>query len=154
MPLNKETKPSWQVNFTIWRIKDELLSDVLQWTPTHGHTSIGRPTRTYLHQLYTDKGCNLKDLPEAMDDRDERRERVRETRARRIRWWWWWWKLSYKLKLYLVFWPGLGDQIFWLGLWGSGLLAWIWGIRVFWLVFGSARGVMVIVVGNWHFTLH
>ena len=29
----------------LWR-KDELISDVLLWTPTHGHTSVGRPAWT------------------------------------------------------------------------------------------------------------
>ena len=30
------------------RSKDELISDVLLWTPSHGHASVGRPDRTYL----------------------------------------------------------------------------------------------------------
>ena len=34
-----------------WRGKDELISDVVQWTPTHGRASVGRPTRTYLQQV-------------------------------------------------------------------------------------------------------
>ena len=29
-----------------WRSKDELKSDILQWTPSHGRASVGRPTRT------------------------------------------------------------------------------------------------------------
>ena len=32
-----------------------------------------------LHQLYEDTGCSQEDLPGAMDNRDECRERVRET---------------------------------------------------------------------------
>ena len=35
--------------------KDELVSDFLLWTPTHGHASIGRPTRTYPQQLYSER---------------------------------------------------------------------------------------------------
>ena len=58
-----------------WRSKNELISDVLQWTTSYGHASVGRPTKTYLQQLCTDTGCSLEDLPEAMDDIDERRER-------------------------------------------------------------------------------
>ena len=50
-----------------WRSKDKLMSDVLLWTPTHGHTSVGWPTRTYLHQLCVNTGCSLKELPGAMD---------------------------------------------------------------------------------------
>ena len=35
-----------------WRSKGELKSDNLQWTPTHGHASVGRSAKTYLQQLY------------------------------------------------------------------------------------------------------
>ena len=31
-----------------WRSRDELISDVLLWTPTHGHAKAGRPARTYI----------------------------------------------------------------------------------------------------------
>ena len=34
-----------------WRSKDELISDILLWTPSHGCTSVGQPARTYLQQL-------------------------------------------------------------------------------------------------------
>ena len=34
-----------------WRSKDELVSDVLIWTPTYGQAKAGRPTRTYIQQL-------------------------------------------------------------------------------------------------------
>ena len=57
-----------------WRSKDELISDVLLWTPSHG-----RPAKTYLPQLYADTRYSLEDLPGAMNDRNERkRERERE----------------------------------------------------------------------------
>ena len=29
--------------------KDELINSVLQWTPTHGHTNVGRPVKTHIH---------------------------------------------------------------------------------------------------------
>ena len=32
-----------------WRRKDELISDVLLWSPTYGRTKAGRPARTYIH---------------------------------------------------------------------------------------------------------
>ena len=35
-----------------WRSKDELISEVLLWSPTHGCASDGRPTRTYLYHIY------------------------------------------------------------------------------------------------------
>ena len=51
-------------------------------TPSHGRARVGGPARTYLQQLYTDTVCCMEDLPGAMDDRDEWRERFREIRAR------------------------------------------------------------------------
>ena len=73
-----------------WRSKNELISDDLQLTPSHGRPIVGRPTRTNLQQLCSDTRCSLDDLPEAMDDRDKWRERVRGIRACISTWWWWW----------------------------------------------------------------
>ena len=53
------------------RGKDELISDVLLFTPSHGWVNVGRPVRTYLQQLCTDTGYSLEDLPEAIDNRDK-----------------------------------------------------------------------------------
>ena len=64
-----------------WRIKDELISDVLIWTPTYGQAKAGRPARTYKQQLCEDTGCSPEDLPEAMNGREKWRERVRDIRA-------------------------------------------------------------------------
>ena len=47
--------------------KDELISDVLQWTPTLGRAIFGRLAKTYLHQLSTATGCSLKDLMGGLD---------------------------------------------------------------------------------------
>ena len=72
-----------------WRSKDELISDVLLWTPTYGRAKAG---------------CNLEDLPEAMNDREKWRERVRDIRAGGTTSWWWW---CYTIESYLmlrVFW--------------------------------------------------
>ena len=71
-----------------WRSKDELISDVLLWTPTHGCARVGRPARTYIQQLCEDAGCNPEDLPEAMNDREKWRETVRDIRAGGATWWW------------------------------------------------------------------
>ena len=73
-----------------WRSRDELISDVLLWTPSHGQAKAGRPARTYIQQLCVDTGCSPEDLPEAMDDREGWRQRVREIRADGVTWWWWW----------------------------------------------------------------
>ena len=71
-----------------WRIRDELISDVLLWTPTHDHAKTGRPARTYIQQLCEDTGCCPEDLPEAMNDREKWRERVMDIRATSTTWWW------------------------------------------------------------------
>ena len=34
-----------------WRSKDELISDVLLWTPTYGQAKAGQPARTHIQQL-------------------------------------------------------------------------------------------------------
>ena len=54
-----------------WRSRDELIRDVLLWTPTHGHAKAGRSARTYIQQLCEDTGCCPEDLPRAMNDREE-----------------------------------------------------------------------------------
>ena len=61
-----------------WRSRDELISDVLPWTLTHGLTKAGQQTQTYLQQLCEDTGCNPEDLPKAMNDREGWLERVRD----------------------------------------------------------------------------
>ena len=43
-----------------WRSKDELINDILLWTPSHGHASVGWPARTYLQPPCTDTECCLK----------------------------------------------------------------------------------------------
>ena len=45
----------WEVN--------KHISNVILWTPSHGHTSVGRWAKTYTHQLCVDPGCGQKDLP-------------------------------------------------------------------------------------------
>ena len=64
-----------------WRSRDEVIRDVLLWTPTHGRAKAGRPARTYIQQLCEDTGFCPKDLPRAMNDGEEWRERVRDIRA-------------------------------------------------------------------------
>ena len=74
-----------------WRSRDELISYVLLWTPTHGRAKAGRPAWTYIQQLCEDTGCSPEDLPEAMNDREKWREWVRDIRDTSTTWWWWWW---------------------------------------------------------------
>ena len=72
-----------------WRSGDELISDVLLWTPSHRRAKVGRSARTYIQQLCANTECRLEDLPGAMDNRDGWRERVREIHAHGATWWWW-----------------------------------------------------------------
>ena len=54
-----------------WRSKDKLISNILLWTPTCGHTSVGWPAMTYILHLCADIGGSLEDLPGAIYDRRE-----------------------------------------------------------------------------------
>ena len=69
-----------------WRSRDELISDVLLWTPTYGRAKAGRPARTYIQQLCEDTGCSPEDLPEAMNDREKWWEKVRDIRVGGTTW--------------------------------------------------------------------
>ena len=57
--LSKLDEPDMQD--TRWRNKDELISDVLLWTPAYGRAKTGRPARTYIQQLCEDTGCSPED---------------------------------------------------------------------------------------------
>ena len=70
-----------------WRSRDELISDVLLWTPTYGRAKAGRPAWTYIQQLCEDTGCSPEDLPEAMNDREKWQKKVKDTRASGTTWW-------------------------------------------------------------------
>ena len=90
-PITKTIKVRWTRHAGhCWRSKDELISDVLLWTPTHGRAKAGWPARTYIQQLCEDTGCCTEDLPGAMNDREKWRERVRDIHATSTTWWWWW----------------------------------------------------------------
>ena len=89
-----------------WRSKNELISDVLLWTPAYGQAKARWPARTYIQQLCEDTGCNPEDLLEAMNDREKWREMVRHIRAGGMTWGWWW------LSIYIVTpndWQGVWD---------------------------------------------
>ena len=62
-----------------WRSKDELISDVLLWTPNYGKKKQDDQLElTYSSYVRTQ---DPEDLPEAMNDREKWRERVRDIRA-------------------------------------------------------------------------
>ena len=64
-----------------WRSRDELISDVLLWNPSHDRAKAEHPARTYIHQLCEDTGCSHGVLPQAKNDWEGWRERVRDIRA-------------------------------------------------------------------------
>ena len=74
-----------------WRSKDDLISEILLWTPSYGQAKAGQPARSYIQQLCADTGYSLEDLSGAIDDRNGWQERVREINAGSTTWWWWWW---------------------------------------------------------------
>ena len=106
-PITKtiQVRQTRHTEHCLW-CRDELISDVLLWTPTYGRTKAGRPARTYIQQLCEDTGCSLEDLPEAMNDRDKWRERDKDIRASGPTWWWWWWweSSSQQCKLMVFHW--------------------------------------------------
>ena len=86
-PITKTIQVIWTRHAGhCWRSRDELMSDVLLWTPTYGRA----PARTYIHQLCEDTVFSPEDLPEAMNDREKWRERVRDICASGTTWWWCW----------------------------------------------------------------
>ena len=70
-----------------WRSRDELISDVLLWTPSHEWAKAGQPARTYIQQICVDTGCSPEDLPEVMNDRRVQ-ERVWHIHADGTTRWW------------------------------------------------------------------
>ena len=90
-PITKTIQVRWTRHAGhCWRSKDELISDVLLWTPAYGQAKAGWPAQTYIKQLCEDTGCNPEDLPKAMNNKEKWRERVRDIRDGGTTWWWWW----------------------------------------------------------------
>ena len=72
-----------------WRSKDELISDVLLWTPAYGQAKVGRPARTYIRTYIH---VRIRDVALKICQRRwmKWRERVRDIHASGTTWWWWW----------------------------------------------------------------
>ena len=62
-----------------------------RWTPSHGRAKARQPAQIYIQQPCADTRCNPEDLPEAMDDKEGRRERFKDICAYCAMGWWWWW---------------------------------------------------------------
>ena len=71
-----------------WKSTDEIISDVLLWTPSYGRAKAGRPARTYIQQICKDTGCSPGDILEAMNDEEGWWESVRDIRANGTTRWW------------------------------------------------------------------
>ena len=82
LPSITKTIKVWRTRHAVhcWRNREELITDVLLWTPLHGPAKAGRPAWTYIKLLCSDTGWNREDLPEAMNDWVKRREMVRDKR--------------------------------------------------------------------------
>ena len=69
-----------------WRSREELISDVLLWTPIYGQAKAGQPARTYILQLCEDTRCSPEDQPEVINNREKWQERVRDIHAGSTTW--------------------------------------------------------------------
>ena len=72
-----------------WRIRDEFISDILLWTPSHGWAKAWQPARIYRLQLCAYIVGSLEEILGVMDVRDRWWERFREIHAGGVTWWWW-----------------------------------------------------------------
>ena len=59
-----------------WRSKNEIVSDLVLWRPSHGFANRGRPRKTYIDQLTEDTNCKLHELKDEMDERPRWKRRV------------------------------------------------------------------------------
>ena len=53
----RRTRHAWHC----WRSRDELINDLLLWTPSHGRAKAEWQARTYIQQLCEDTWCNSGD---------------------------------------------------------------------------------------------
>ena len=89
-PITKTIQVRWTRHAGhCWRSRDELVRDVLLWTPTHGRAKAGRPGQHPISSYSCWMYVHAEDLPRVMNDREEWRERVRDIRATSATWWWW-----------------------------------------------------------------
>ena len=102
-PITKMIKVRWTRHTGhFWRSRDELISDVCLWTPSHGRAKAGRLAWTCIRQLCADTGCSPEDLPKAMNAREGWRERAKYIRADGMKIWSWWFifRVTFKRQLW------------------------------------------------------
>ena len=61
-------------NYTNIKEQGTISCDVLLWTPIHEQTIVGRPAKSYIHQLCMDTRCSLDDIPRLMAEMEEWRK--------------------------------------------------------------------------------
>ena len=83
--LTKRIEEKLDGNYT--RMLRAILNNSWRQHPTK-HQLYGQ--QTYIQQLCEDTECSPEDQPEAMNNREKWRERVRDIRAGGMTWWWWW----------------------------------------------------------------
>ena len=66
-----------------WISKDELISDILLWTPSHGQAKARRPSRTCIQGVCGDAEYSLEDHLRVMDGRRVTREGQRDPCSQR-----------------------------------------------------------------------
>ena len=59
-----------------YRSKDQVVSDLILWTPNHSKAKVGCPSETFTKQLTGNADCQFEHLTRAMEDREYWRERV------------------------------------------------------------------------------
>ena len=70
------------------RSRSKLISHILLWTPTHGHTNVVWPGKTDIHHYCVDTGCHLEDKSGVMVDRKGWQDRAKEIHAISMTWGW------------------------------------------------------------------
>ena len=81
-PITQTIRERWTRHARqCWRSNDKFISDMLLWAPIYGHNGVGRPTKTYIKQLFEDSGCHAEDLPRVMSDREDWWRRVMAIRV-------------------------------------------------------------------------
>ena len=73
--------------------------DVLLWVLLHGRAKAGRTAQTYIQKLYEDTGCSPEDLPEAMNDGEGWRKRVRHDKMMMMMMMMTYWSVSLTIQL-------------------------------------------------------
>ena len=61
-----------------WWSKDKLITKILLWTPTNGHTSVDQPVKNYIDQFCVNTRCCVESQPRTIgtDSESESKESI------------------------------------------------------------------------------